>query len=307
MGGRNKADMKIAILACVFAVASAGYTWDSCGVKYDRLSTKTLKVAGDLTAGSKVTVTASGATNLHVPLTSGAWQVRIYELGEAKETHTEFGDLMDALKFDDAKNTTFTVSVSFTLPKKMASGEFDANLVAIDQAKADYMCLDIKYNYTEVQALAMEESKTTCLHHVDEEDHKCFEACSTASSFAVKGVTSANACPSEYNTVDKTQVVVQCPDGVTNPRYCSPINVTITTKGEAMAEALFAESKTTCLHHVDDEDHKCFEACSTASSFAVKGVTSANACPSEYNTVDKTQVVVQCPDGVTNPRYCSPI
>merc|ERR1711939_471254 len=113
MGERNKPDMKIAILACVFAVASAGYTWDSCGVKYDRLSTKTLKVAGDLTAGSKVTVTASGATNLHVPLTSGAWQVRIYELGEAK-------------------NTTFTVSVSFTLPKKMASGEFDANLVAID-------------------------------------------------------------------------------------------------------------------------------------------------------------------------------
>merc|ERR1711907_732830 len=162
MGGRPTSNMKIFALACLCAVASAGYTWDSCGVKYDRLATKTVDVAGSLTAGSKVSVTASGDTNLHVPLESGAWQVRVYENGVAKETHTEFGDLMKALKFDDDKNTTFTVKVSFTLPKKMASGEFDANLVAVDQAKADYMCLDVKYNYTEVQALAMEESKTTC-------------------------------------------------------------------------------------------------------------------------------------------------
>merc|ERR1711977_583338 len=266
--------MRLVVLACILAVASASFKWDSCGTKNDRLKTTKVSVSGAFAAGSKVTVTASGNTDLHVPLDTGAWQVRIYELGVAKETHTEFGDLMKALKFDDDKNTTFTITTSFTLPKKQASGEFDANLVAVDQAKADYMCLDVKYNYSEVQALAMEESAAHCLHHVDTEDHKCFEACSTASSFAVKGVTDANGCPSQFNTVDKTQVVTQCPDGVTNPRYCDPINVTITTKGEALAmtEALFEESKTTCLHHVDDEDHKCFEACSTASSFAVKGV-----------------------------------
>merc|ERR1712054_131800 len=239
MGAPSNAEMlRLVLISGLIAAASAGYSWDSCGTKLDRLKTSKLTVDGKLEAGSKVTVTASGATDLHVPLDSGAWQVRVYETGVAKETHTEFGDLMKALKFDDDKNTTFTVKVSFTLPKKMASGEFDANLVAVDQAKADYMCLDVKYNYTEVQALAMEESKTTCLHHVDDEDHKCFEACSTASSFAVKGVTSANGCPSEYNTVDKTQTVVQCPDGVTNPRYCSPINVTITTKGEALSVPL---------------------------------------------------------------------
>merc|ERR1712072_825300 len=110
-----------------------GYTWDSCGTKLDRLKTNKLSVAGSLTAGSKVTVTASGATDLHAPLTSGAWQVRIYELGVAKSIHTEFGDLMKALKFDDPKNTPFTVTASFTLPKKQASGKFSANLVATDQ------------------------------------------------------------------------------------------------------------------------------------------------------------------------------
>merc|ERR1711881_434992 len=139
------------------APLGSGYTWDSCGTKLDRLKTEKLSVAGALTAGSKVTVTASGSTDLHVPLDTGAWQVRIYELGEAKETHTEFGDLMKALKFDDPKNTTFTLTVSFTLPAKKAQGKFTANLFAVDQAKADYMCLDIKYAYSEVQALAMEE------------------------------------------------------------------------------------------------------------------------------------------------------
>jgi len=143
-------DSKSAV-AEVAPLTDAGFTWDSCGTKLDRLKTAKVSVTGSLTAGSKVTVTASGTTDLHVPLDSGAWQVRIYETGVAKETHTEFGDLMQALKFDDDKNTTFTVTTSFTLPKKQASGEFDANLVAVDQAKADYMCLDIKYKYAAQQ------------------------------------------------------------------------------------------------------------------------------------------------------------
>merc|ERR1711935_203654 len=129
------------------ALDGAGYTWDSCGTRLDRLKTAKLSVAGSLTAGSKVTVTASGTTDLHVPLETGAWQVRVYEDGEAHSIHSEVGDLMQALKFDDAKNTTFTVTVSFTLPAKQASGKFDANLVATDQAKSDYMCLDVKYAY----------------------------------------------------------------------------------------------------------------------------------------------------------------
>merc|ERR1719486_257150 len=149
--------MKIALLLATIASSSAlwspqvfdkaAYTWDSCGTRLDRLKTTKLSVAGSLTAGSKVTVTLSGDTNLHVPLESGAWQVRIWETGKAKSTHTEVGDLMKALKFDDDKNTTFTITVSFTLPKKEASGSFSANLVAVDQAKADYMCIDIKYKY----------------------------------------------------------------------------------------------------------------------------------------------------------------
>ena len=76
---------------------------------------------------------------------------------------------MKALKFDDPKNTTFTVTVSFTLPKKQASGTFDANLVAVDQSKADYMCLDVKYSYASDLELAQPASEDFLLHHVDEE------------------------------------------------------------------------------------------------------------------------------------------
>jgi hypothetical protein len=135
-------------LSLAMAQAAAPFTWDSCGFRTDRLLTKKVEVSSDYKAGGSMTVTASGVTNLHVPLETGAWQVRTYEMGEAKSTSTAVGDLMKALKFDDAKNTTFTIKVSFPLPKKMASGKFSANLAAVDQAKADYMCLDIKYSYT---------------------------------------------------------------------------------------------------------------------------------------------------------------
>jgi len=71
------------------------------------------------------------------------------------------------------------------------------------------------------------------LHAVDVTDHKCFEA-SSSSKFASKGITDTGKCPASYNTVDKTETVEQCPDGVTSIKYCSPINVTIATKGQAL-------------------------------------------------------------------------
>merc|ERR1711865_891958 len=262
------------------ALDDAGYTWDSCGTRLDRLKTAKLSVAGSLTAGSKVTVTASGTTDLHVPLETGAWQVRVYEDGEAHSIHSEVGDLMQALKFDDAKNTTFTVTVSFTLPAKQASGKFNANLVATDQSKSDYMCLDVKYAFAAETMAAVEDE--FYLHAVDVEDHKCFEA-SSSSKFASKGITLTGKCPASYNTVDKSVVVEQCPDGVTSIRYCSPINVTIDTKGQAMMAAVEDEFY---LHAVDVEDHKCFEA-SSSSKFASKGITLTGKCPASYNTADK--------------------
>merc|ERR1719162_1996439 len=140
------------------------------------------------------------------------------------------------------------------------------------------------------------------LHAVDEEDHKCFEA-SSSSKFASKGITLTGKCPASYNTVDKSVVDEQGPDGVTSIRYCSPINVTIDTKGQAMMAAVEDEFY---LHAVDEEDHKCFEA-SSSSKFASKGITDSGKCPASYNTVDKSVVVEQCPDGVTSIRYCSPI
>jgi len=395
--------MKLLVLACLVATASAAYKWDSCGTKLDRLKTQKLSVAGSLEAGSKVTVTASGITDLHVPLETGAWQVRIYEDGEAHETHTEFGDLMKVLKFDDKLNTTFTMTVSFTLPAKKASGKFNANIVAIDQSKADYLCLDVKYAYSASEALTAPPAPF-CLHHVDAADHKCFEYCQLdGKTFADKDVDEKGMCDSSYNTVDKTHVIEQCPDGVTNLRYChdTAVNVTVKIKGQAGLVALSQTAATdgyvhmietspgdhclevhypggadspfwkseawkysapirpewkqgkcdyskwtskdqhvdnydgftaaknapygavefekygfdvaevappapTCLHNVDEMDHKCFEACSPeGKAFKSKGLDSAGACPASYNFVEKTKSITQCPDGVTNLRYCA--
>merc|ERR1712178_665865 len=65
-------------------------------------------------------------------------------------------------------------------------------------------------------------------------DHKCMEACA-AGKFATKGITNVGPCPTKYSTVDHTVTQEQCPDGVTNLRYCqsTKLNVTVTTKGEA--------------------------------------------------------------------------
>jgi len=70
---------------------------------------------------------------------------------------------------------------------------------------------------------------------VDAEDHKCFEACAST-AFKTKGINDDGKCPSQYDTIDKTQVVLQCPDGVTSVRYCpaTAMNVTIYTRGEKM-------------------------------------------------------------------------
>jgi len=73
-----------------------------------------------------------------------------------------------------------------------------------------------------------------CIHAEDLVDHKCNEACAGA-KFATKGITSPGSCPDKYNSIDKTVNVRQCPDGVTQLRYCpdTALNVTVTTKGIA--------------------------------------------------------------------------
>ena len=186
-----------------------------------------------------------------MPLDTGAWQIRVYETGMPKSVGTNVGDLMKALKFTDAKNTTFSLTIEFDMPKKQASGEFNANLVATDQAKSDYLCLDVKYKLAAMEELVTltapappaPKPSPLCFHEEDKEDHKCFEACNAeGKKFATKGIEGAGNCPTSYNTVDTTKTVLQCPDGVTNVRYCaaSALNVTIATKGEAGVAMLAA-------------------------------------------------------------------
>merc|ERR1712178_483790 len=121
-----------------------------------------------------------------------------------------------------------------------------------------------------------------CLFHEDTVDHKCMEACA-AGKFATKGITNVGHCPTKYSTVDHTVTQEQCPDGVTNLRYCqsTKLNVTVTTKGEAGGFAAkatetnavsLADATPYCLFHEDTVDHKCMEACA-AGKFATKGIT----------------------------------
>jgi len=56
-----------------------------------------------------------------------------------------------------------------------------------------------------------------CLHH--EDPHKCYEACATA-KFSMKGFDAFWHCEAKYNSVDATETTYQCPDGVTNIKYC---------------------------------------------------------------------------------------
>merc|ERR1711935_682473 len=81
-----------------------------------------------------------------------------------------------------------------------------------------------------------------CMHQEDTVDHKCFEACAPT-EFAMKGIHAASLCPSKYNTADKTQVILQCPDGLTSLRYCpdTALNVTVKTKGEELTVTLLKE------------------------------------------------------------------
>lgn len=147
----------------------------------------------------------------------------------------------------------------------------------------------------------------------DTEDHKCFEACSAEGKFATKGIDQQGSCPSQYNTVDTTKTVLQCPDGVTNVRYCAgtALNVTIATKGEAQYSSVkpsFMVSEwpfKQCYHKTDA--NKCYQACSDDASFhgfETKGLTNEGECPKKFDSTDSKSVEDVCEDGVTSIKYC---
>lgn len=128
------------------SVSLATSEWASCGTQYDRLKTNQLDLTGDLKAGATVTIVASGETQLHELLVSGSWQIRVYEMGQAHEVYTTFGDLTTAIKFNDpVAPTSFAMKVSFVLPAPSTTGRFTASLTGTDQAKATYFCLHITY------------------------------------------------------------------------------------------------------------------------------------------------------------------
>jgi len=72
--------------------------------------------------------------------------------------------------------------------------------------------------------------ETECLHN--EDSHKCYEACATG-KFAMKGFTLPGKCEAKYSVVGSKTEEFQCPDGVTNIKYCplTLVAVTVVTKG----------------------------------------------------------------------------
>merc|ERR1711871_1476807 len=258
------------------------WSWDNCGTKLDRLETDKVSVSGKFVAGNKLTVTASGMTNLHVPLDTGAWQVRVYETGMPKSVSTNVGDLMKALKFTDAKNTTFSMTIQFDMPKKQASGEFNANLVATDLAKSDYLCLDIKYKLAAKKPINLGAS---CESITSQDSCDKNSACTWCKAAAVP-----SKCYSKEDAKKLPPGVFACDSSLA-----------------LMAPAPPAPKPTPlCFHEEDTEDHKCFEACNAeGKKFSTKGIENTGKCPGKYNTVDTTKTVLQCPDGVTNVRYCA--
>merc|ERR1712216_314429 len=132
-----------------------------------------------------------------------------------------------------------------------------------------------------------------CLHD-DSQGKKCYEACSTGGQFKRTGLKSQGKCPIHFNTIDATEHVQQWPDGVSNVKYCQGhvLNVTVTTRGKAGI----------CYHNEDAPDHRCFEA-RAFKEFKDKSFSSGY-CPDKYNFEESNKKTWQCPDGVTNLKYC---
>merc|ERR1711934_304296 len=133
-----------------------------------------------------------------------------------------------------------------------------------------------------------------CLFHESADGKKCYQGCAD-SKFASKGFDAKGVCGVHFNTVDSVQSILQCPDGVTNVKYCQghEVNVTFTDKGKAGF----------CYHNEEASGKRCYEACSF-SKFKMKDFDTTGFCPDSYNFEQSVHTTQQCPDGVTNVKYC---
>jgi len=133
-----------------------------------------------------------------------------------------------------------------------------------------------------------------CLYHESDDGKKCYQGCADA-KFADKGFETQGTCGVHFNTVDSVQSVLQCPDGVTNVKYCQgqEVNVTFTDKGKAGF----------CYHNEEPSGKRCYEACAF-SKFKMKDFGTTGFCPDNYNFEQSVHKTQQCPDGVTNVKYC---
>jgi hypothetical protein len=87
------------------------------------------------------------------------------------------------------------------------------------------------------------------MHTLDTADHKCYEGCAADShEFKAKGLTTAGACPADYNTIDKNiGQIEQCDDGITSLRWCPEnhkVKVQQYIKGQGGAPAMVSSTGT---------------------------------------------------------------
>lgn len=236
-----KSVIAVALLCALLPSVAFGYKWTSCGTRYDRLKTETLSFTASpgLEAGATATITTTGSTDLHVPFVTGAWQLRVYELGFAHDIYTTFGDLSTALKFTDPKvrssahghvtavtapvttacgfavhssttrptpsaalwlqNTTYEFSVTFTLP---AAKGASSNFTAslISTDQAKATYNCLEIQYTYDSASVVEEPQALTVT-----DGPHFWSCgNSGDKVAVKRVTFSPSNPKAGDTVTIT-------------------------------------------------------------------------------------------------------
>lgn len=230
-------------------------TWKDCGVSADAKVTEVtpdtivlggttnFAGSGELTAkditGGTYEMSMSGVGGIALlgnckgdASTSATCNIGV---GPVKIGTAKFGGVSFPVKKGDVALPNL---VAVTLPTGLPSFALSTTttLKVNDQDGAQALCVQImtKPKSADTVDSINDSPKPLTMHQEDAEDHKCFEA-SANSAFKVKGITFAGPCPSKYSTIDHTTTVHQCPDGVTNPRYCqgSVVDVTIKTKGEA--------------------------------------------------------------------------
>ena len=146
----------------------------------------------------------------------------------------------DNLNVKASSSVTSSTSPSVLVPALLSTAADtaapNAQCHSISKRVTDHWCnINCNHNPSFCPPFFCVCTGAVCYHNNDAPDHKCYEACSTGAPFYMKGITTGGRCDSKvYNIQDSETSVYQCPDGITNTKYCAKtaLNITVATYGE---------------------------------------------------------------------------